>query len=105
MFFAAKVRQVLQVRCTDDDLAGTRVWQVSGQVFFASADAFVEAFDVLGAEHRRVTIDVAHAHFWDITAVGALDKVVQRLRHHGCTVEVLGLNTASAVLMERAGAR
>ena len=105
VFFAVKVSQMLEVRCTDDDAAGTRTWLVSGQVFFASADAFVEAFDVLGAEHRRVTIDVAHAHFWDITAVGALDKVVQRLRHHGCTVEVLGLNTASAVLMERAGAR
>ncbi len=104
VFFAVKVSQMLEVRCTDDDLAGTRAWQVSGQVFFASADAFIEAFDVLGAENRRVTIDVARAHFWDITAVGALDKVVQRLRHHGCAVEVLGLNTASAVLLERMGA-
>ncbi len=105
VFFAVKVSQMLEVRCTDadgvDGAVATRTWQVSGQVFFASADAFVEAFDVLGAEHRRVTIDVSGAHFWDITAVGALDKVVQRLRHHGCTVEVLGLNRASAVLMER----
>ncbi|WP_027994509.1 SulP family inorganic anion transporter [Simplicispira psychrophila] len=104
VFFAVKVSQMLEVRCTDDDAAGTRTWLVSGQVFFASADAFVEAFDVLGAEHRRVTIDVSRAHFWDITAVGALDKVVQRLRHHGCAVEVLGLNAASAVLLERTGA-
>ena len=104
VFFAVKVSQMLDVRCTDDGVAGTRTWQVSGQVFFASADAFVEAFDVLGAENRRVTIDVSRAHFWDITAVGALDKVVQRLRHHGCEVEVLGLNAASAVLMDRMGA-
>ena len=75
----------------------------SGQVFFASADAFIEAFDVLGAEGRPVCIDVTHAHFWDITAVAALDKVVQRLRHHGCTVQVLGLNEASAVLIDRMG--
>lgn len=69
-----------------DGLAlGARTWRVSGQVFFASADAFIEAFDVLGAEGRAVVIDVTNAHFWDITAVAALDKVVQRLRHHGTT--------------------
>ena len=103
VFFAVKVSQLLDVRCTDDEAAGTRTWQVTGQVFFASADAFIEAFDVRGAEHRRVTIDVARAHFWDVTAVAALDKVVQRLRHHGCEVEVLGLNAASAVLIDRLG--
>ena len=105
VFFAFKVSRMLDVRMHDDAQTGQRTWRVSGQVFFASADAFIEAFDVLGAEGRAVIIDVTHAHFWDITAVAALDKVVERLRHHGCTVEVLGLNTASAVLMERAGAR
>jgi SulP family sulfate permease len=94
---------MLEVRVHDDDATGQRTWRVSGQVFFASADAFIEAFDVLGAESRPVVIDVAHAHFWDITAVAALDKVVQRLRHHGCTVQVLGLNAASAVLIDRMG--
>ena len=48
-------------------------------------------------------IDVTQAHFWDVTAVGALDKVVQRLRKHGSTVEVIGLNDASAVLVDRLG--
>ena len=101
VFFAVKVSQLLDVRCSDDEDAGTRTWTVTGQVFFASADAFIEAFDVLGAEHKRVCIDVSRAHFWDVTAVAALDKVVQRLRHHGCAVEVLGLNAASAVLIDR----
>ena len=112
VFFAFKVSHMLEVRVHDeadgtDDAGGTalgqRTWRVSGQVFFASADAFIEAFDVLGAEGRAVVIDVTHAHFWDITAVAALDKVVQRLRHHGCTVQVLGLNEASAVLIDRMG--
>ncbi|MBY0411051.1 MAG: STAS domain-containing protein, partial [Burkholderiaceae bacterium] len=111
VFFAFKVSHMLEVRVqdeADDDgvggALGQRTWRVSGQVFFASADAFIEAFDVLGAEGRPVYIDVTHAHFWDITAVAALDKVVQRLRHHGCTVQVLGLNEASAVLIDRMGA-
>ena len=101
VFFAVKVSHLLDVRCSDDEAAGTRTWTVTGQVFFASADAFIEAFDVLGAEHKRVVIDVSRAHFWDVTAVAALDKVVQRLRHHGCEVEVVGLNEASAVLIDR----
>jgi SulP family sulfate permease len=101
VFFAFKVSRMLDVRVHDDAQTGQRTWQVSGQVFFASADAFIEAFDVLGAEGRPVVIDVKHAHFWDITAVAALDKVVERLRHHGCTVQVLGLNEASAVLIDR----
>ena len=112
VFFAFKVSHMLDVRVHDEadganetgaTAFGQRTWRVSGQVFFASADAFIEAFDVLGAEGRPVCIDVTHAHFWDITAVAALDKVVQRLRHHGCTVQVLGLNEASAVLIDRMG--
>ena len=111
VFFAFKVSHMLDVQVhdeADDERSGAalgqRTWRVSGQVFFASADAFIEAFDVLGAEGRPVVIDVTHAHFWDITAVAALDKVVQRLRHHGCTVQVVGLNGASAVLIDRMGA-
>ena len=103
VFFAFKVSHMLEVRVQDDAQTGQRTWRVSGQVFFASADAFIEAFDVLGAEVRAVVIDVTHAHFWDITAAAALDKVVERLRHHGCTVQVLGLNDASAVLIDRMG--
>ena len=105
VFFAVKVSRMLDVRCEDDPATGHRTWRVTGQVFFASAEAFIEAFDVLSAEHRAVRIDVSQAHFWDITAVAALEKVVERLRHHGCTVDVVGLNAASAVLIDRLGER
>ena len=104
VFFAFKVSRMLDVRVADDAATGVRTWRVSGQVFFASADAFIEAFDVLGAQGRPVFIDVTHAHFWDITAVAALDKVVERLRRHGCAVQVQGLNAASALLIDRMGA-
>jgi SulP family sulfate permease len=69
-------------------------------VFFASADVFVEAFDVQDAIGKTVLIDVSEAHFWDITAVAALDKVVQRFRAHGIPAEVAGLNQASSTLIE-----
>ena len=101
LFFAIKVSRMLQVRCSDDAQTGQRIWQVSGQVFFASADALIEAFDVRAAAGRNVRIDVSRAHFWDITAVAALDKVVERLRQHGCTVEVWGLDDDSQRLQQR----
>jgi SulP family sulfate permease len=104
VFFAMKVSRMLEVRAQDDPATGARTWTVTGQVFFASADAFVDAFDVLDAECRAVRIDVSNAHFWDVTAVAALDKVALRLRQHGCTVDVVGLNRASAVLVDRLGA-
>jgi SulP family sulfate permease len=48
-----------------------------------------------------VTIDVSRAHFWDISAVGTLDKAILKFRREGTTVEVLGLNAASAAMIER----
>jgi SulP family sulfate permease len=104
VLFAVKVSRLLEVSA-EDDATGLRIWRVSGQVFFASADAFLEAFDILDVEQRPVRIDVSRAHFWDITAVAALEQLVERLRHHGCQVEVVGLNEASAVLIDRLGAR
>jgi SulP family sulfate permease len=47
-----------------------------------------------------VLIDVSQAHLWDITAVAALHKVVGRFKAHGIATEVLGLNEASATLIE-----
>jgi SulP family sulfate permease len=100
VFFAFKVSHMMQVMLREAD-DGAMEWTVRGQVFFASADALVEAFDVRAAAGRVVRIDVSGAHFWDITAVGALDKVVERLRQHGCTVQVQGLDAASQRLMDR----
>jgi SulP family sulfate permease len=105
VFFTFKVARLLDVRIDDGAADGTRRYVVTGQIFFASADVFVDAFDTRETENRPVRIDVTQAHFWDVTAVAALDKVVQRLQKHGSTVEVIGLNSASAVLVDRLGAQ
>ncbi len=99
VFFTAKVSQLLAVEPMDAD--GVLTYRVCGQVFFASADLLVDAFDVRDIEGRPVRIDLTAAHFWDITAVNALDKVCQRLRKHGSAVEVVGLNDRSRALVAR----
>jgi SulP family sulfate permease len=102
LFFARKVGQVLHVGSEVRDEGKTRIYTVRGQVFFASADAFAARFDFKEVL-ERVVIDVAHAHFWDLTAVGALDKVVIKFRREGAQVEILGMNEASATLVDRLG--
>ncbi|WP_269789914.1 SulP family inorganic anion transporter [Stenotrophomonas sp. Iso1] len=100
VFFALKVAQLLQVRSHEDEDGSLR-YAVSGQVFFASADAFIDAFDPRVAEGRKVVIDLSHAQLWDITAVAALEKVVSRYRHHGVKPRVLGLDRHGRTLLRR----
>ncbi|MDP1741552.1 MAG: SulP family inorganic anion transporter [Polaromonas sp.] len=100
LFFAHKVGRVLRVDRTSDDEGRVRSYAVVGQVFFASSETFVGAFDFKEVV-EQVRIDVSRAHFWDITAVSALDKVVLKFRREGTPVEVTGLNEASATLMDR----
>ncbi|ODC03177.1 sodium-independent anion transporter [Terasakiispira papahanaumokuakeensis] len=102
LFFANKVAHFMAVRSDLDEQTQHRTYTVTGQVFFASSKKFNSAFDFKEAIDS-VTIDVSLAHFWDITAVSALDKVVLRFRREGTTVEVKGLNEASATIVDRFG--
>ncbi|MES1947952.1 sulfate transporter [Salinisphaera sp. C84B14] len=100
LFFANKVGRLLYIGSRETDDGRSREYEVVGQVFFTSAEKFVAGFDFKEAlDHVR--IDLRRAHFWDITAVGALDKVVLKFRREGAEVEVVGLNEASATLVDR----
>ncbi|SEA87286.1 sulfate permease, SulP family [Thiothrix caldifontis] len=101
-FFANKIARFMFVKARSEDEGRRRVYEVVGQVFFASADAFIASFDFKDVLDK-VQIDVSRAHFWDLTAVGALDKVVVKFRREGTEVEVVGLNEASATLIDRFG--
>jgi sulfate permease, SulP family len=98
IFFASKVGRVLSVDSVS--LEESRAYRVGGQVFFASAENFIASFDFKEVL-ERVSIDVTRAHFWDITAVSALDKVVMKFRREGTAVEVIGMNEASATLVDK----
>lgn len=100
LFFAKKVSRLLCVKTEQEDGIGTRIYRVYGQVFFASADTFAAAFDFKEVV-SKVTIDLTQAHFWDLSAVAALDKVVLKFRREGADVTLLGLNEASATIVEQ----
>jgi len=101
-FFAHKVGRILHIRSASEEEGRTRRYTITGQVFFASADRFVASFDFKEVI-EKVVIDVSRAHFWDITAVSALDKVVVKFRREGTEVEVVGLNEASSTMVDKFG--
>jgi SulP family sulfate permease len=102
VFFAGKVARMSEVTSEISPDGETRTYRVRGQVFFASAGAFSGAIDVLEPV-GHIVVDVSEAHFWDISAVAALDRVVLKGRKQGRDMQVVGLNKASATLVERLG--
>ncbi|MDF8327870.1 SulP family inorganic anion transporter [Aeromonas salmonicida] len=102
LFFANKVARFMLIKSNSERHGEVRTYQVRGQVFFASAEQFFVGFDFKEVV-EKVVIDLTHAHFWDITAVTALDKVVIKFRREGSEVELIGLNEASATIVDRFG--
>ncbi len=100
LFFANKIGHFMLVRSEFEEASDTRTYTVIGQVFFSSCEKFTGSFDFKEAVDK-VVIDLSRAHFWDISAVGALDKVVIKFRREGADVEVIGLNEASATIVDR----
>ncbi|SJN37819.1 SulP family inorganic anion transporter [Psychrobacter sp. JB385] len=101
LFFANKIERYMSVH-TYMDASGTRHYRVDGQIFFSSAERMTESFDIKESV-SKVVIDVSRAHFWDVTAVAAIDKVIIKFRREGTEVELIGLNDASQTMIERFG--
>ncbi|MBD0414462.1 SulP family inorganic anion transporter [Oryzicola mucosus] len=102
VFFAGKVAKMFRVNVVTQADGQEKTYSVTGQIFFASAESFVTAFDFT-TPVRKVVIDVSQAHLWDITSVAALDKVVLKYRRNGVDVDVVGFNEASATMIDRFG--
>jgi sulfate permease, SulP family len=102
LFFANKISHLMYWDKSFEETSSTRIYKFVGQIFFNSADRFAEAFDYK-EEVKNVVIDVTRAHFWDISAVYALDKAVIKLRKMGKEVEVIGQNKATQTIIDRFG--
>ena len=102
VFFAHKVSRLFTISSEISEDGLHRTYTVYGQVFFATANQFATSFDLAEAV-ERVTLDFTQAHFWDISAVNALDTIVLKFRRDGKHVELLGMNSASATIVENLG--
>lgn len=95
VLFARKAALQARVTSVLDPEGGTRVYSVTGEVFFASTGELVERFDYTEAGLSRVVVDMSGAHVWDSSAVAALDQVSEHFRRHDVQVQITGLNEPS----------
>ena len=100
LFFANKISRLMIVK--QEQTHGELHYQVIGQVFFASAEKLFSAFEFSYATDR-VVIDLTRAHFWDITAVAALDQIVIKYQRLSAEVSVIGMNEASKTVIDKFG--
>ncbi|GGW17854.1 sodium-independent anion transporter [Streptomyces capoamus] len=98
--FARRVAHLAEVTAVTDPDGTTVVYQVTGELFFASSNDLVGRFDYTG-DPKKVVIDLSAAHIWDASSVAALDAIETKYAQRGKTVEITGLNDPSAHLHGR----
>ncbi|MFV2039087.1 MAG: SulP family inorganic anion transporter [Acidimicrobiales bacterium] len=101
VFFARHVSSVVKVTSVVDPDNVERLYAVSGELFFASTNSIVHAFDYDAVKVKRVEIDLSEARIWDTSAVAALDAVVAKFADRGITAELVGLNRHAKDLHSR----
>ncbi|KMO82813.1 SulP family inorganic anion transporter [Mycolicibacterium chlorophenolicum] len=95
VLFARRVAHFTDVQAVDGTDAGTRVYVVKGELFFASSNDLVYQFDYVG-DPAHVVIDVSQAHIWDASTVATLDAITTKYAAKGKTVTIIGMNDSSA---------
>ena len=100
LFLAQRLSQFMFVKSEYDEASDTRTYHVVGQIFFNSSDKFISYFDFKEAVDN-IVINVKRSHFYDVTSVSALDKVVIKLRREGADVKLVGLNSASQTMLDK----
>ncbi|WP_315771260.1 SulP family inorganic anion transporter [Rhodococcoides kroppenstedtii] len=94
VLFARRVAHLTEVTA-QDAADGTRVYTVTGDLFFASSNDLVHRFDYAN-DPAEVVIDLSASHIWDASTVAALDAVEAKYARRGTTVRIVGANAASA---------
>ncbi len=97
--FARKASNLVEVTSVTDPDGRTEVYAVTGQLFFASSNQLVEAFDYHD-QANAIVIDLTDAHIWDSSAVAALDAVQEKFHKADKKVEIIGFNKASKDIHE-----
>src|SRR5690606_17572172 len=89
-----QVDKVSEADTDHDGAIDTRVYQVRGELFFASSNDLIYQFDYLG-DPANIVIDMSDAHIWDASTVATLDAITTKYAAKGKTVEFIGLDPAS----------
>jgi len=99
VIFARRVAHFAEVTSVLDPEGTTRIYFVHGELFFASSNDLVYQFDYAD-DPDNVVIDLTAAHIWDASSVATLDAITTKYATRGKTVDIVGLNRASARMHE-----
>lgn len=97
IFFVSKISKLHVEKTLEKDVT---LYSVRGQLFFASVEDFVAGIDLTQRENK-IHIDFSQSHVWDDSGVGAIDKVVIKLRQNHNDVSVTGLNSSSRKVVDK----
>ena len=102
VLFARRVAHFVTVRRAVGTVEGreTATYTVEGELFFASSNDLYTQFEY-AHDPENVVIDLHASHLWDASTIAAVDAIVEKYRHRGKRVEIVGLNEASAAMRER----
>jgi sulfate permease, SulP family len=98
--FARRVAHIVDITGVVDPDGHTTIYAVTGELFFASTNELIHAFDYTEPT-PRVVIDLTDAHIWDSSAVAALDTIVAKFAARDVVTELVGLNAHSEGLHTR----
>jgi len=101
VFFARHVSGVVKVTSVVDPDGVERLYAVTGELFFASTNDLVHAFDYDAVKVPMVEIDLSGARVWDTSAVAALDAVVAKFADRNIEAHLVGLNRHAEDLHSR----
>jgi SulP family sulfate permease len=77
------------------DGSSQAVYTVTGALFFASSNDLYTQFEYAD-DPDHVVIDLSGSHVWDASTVASLDAITTKYERKGKTVQIVGLNDASA---------
>lgn len=106
IMFARRVAHMVTVEKVDeadvdgDGVIDIRRYKVRGELFFASSNDLVYAFDYTD-EARRIDIDLTDADVWDASTVATLDGIMRKYHERGKDVTITGLDGASLDRLRR----
>ncbi|MGE4214233.1 MAG: SulP family inorganic anion transporter [Anaerotignaceae bacterium] len=95
LFFASKISKIKVVKTEGNE---STIYKAEGELFFASVEGFLEFFD-LTQKDSNIILDFENSDIWDCSGVGAIDKIVLKLKANNNNVSVQGLNHTSYELV------
>ena len=94
------VEDVSEAELSSAERETSKMYKVSGQLFFASSNDLVYAFDYPG-DPEHVIIDLSAAEIWDASTVATLDAITQKYADRGKRVTFTGIGGNSKRRFDR----